>query len=43
MSTGEMLVMFGGVGRKNAQVSMGGVTHHAVGRWLEQIRAGARE
>jgi biotin/methionine sulfoxide reductase len=35
--------MFGGIGRKNAQVSMGGVTRHEVGLWLEQIRRrGAR-
>ena len=35
----ETLVMFGGVGRKNAQVSMGGVTRHAVGSWLETLEA----
>ena len=39
----ETLVMFGGVGRKNAQVSMGGVTRHQVGPWLERLRdRGAR-
>ncbi|TYO88254.1 molybdopterin-dependent oxidoreductase [Oceanicella actignis] len=37
------MVMFGGVNRKNAQVSMGGVTRHEVGGWLERLsRAGAR-
>ncbi|MFN3260070.1 MAG: molybdopterin-dependent oxidoreductase [Pikeienuella sp.] len=35
----ETLVMFGGIGRKNAQVSMGGVTRHAVGPSLEAMRA----
>lgn len=35
----ETLVMFGGIGRKNAQVSMGGVTRHEVGPWLEALRA----
>ncbi|MEM6743215.1 MAG: molybdopterin-dependent oxidoreductase [Pseudomonadota bacterium] len=34
----ETLVMFGGIGRKNAQVSMGGVTRHAVGGWLAQLQ-----
>ncbi|MGM0584397.1 MAG: molybdopterin-dependent oxidoreductase [Pseudomonadota bacterium] len=34
----ETLVMFGGVGRKNAQVSMGGVTRHEVGPSLEALR-----
>ncbi len=31
------LVMFGGIGRKNAQVSMGGVTRHEVGPWLDRL------
>ncbi|MFO7856641.1 MAG: molybdopterin-dependent oxidoreductase [Paracoccaceae bacterium] len=35
----ETLVMFGGIGRKNAQVSMGGVTRHSVGPWLEALAA----
>ncbi|MEM1312961.1 MAG: molybdopterin-dependent oxidoreductase [Pseudomonadota bacterium] len=35
----ETLVMFGGIGRKNAQVSMGGVTRHAVAGWLEALQA----
>lgn len=39
----ETLVMFGGIGRKNAQVSMGGVTRHAVGGWLSAMtERGAR-
>ncbi len=38
----ETLVMFGGIGRKNAQVSMGGVTRHEVGPWLEQMRGRGR-
>ena len=31
----ELLVMFGGIGTKNAQVSMGGVTRHDTGNWLK--------
>ncbi len=33
------LVMFGGINSKNAQVSMGGVTRHETGAWLEQFAA----
>ena len=32
----ELLVMFGGIGPKNAQVSMGGATRHDVAGWLER-------
>ena len=34
----KLLVMFGGIGVKNAQVSMGGVTRHDTGAWLERCR-----
>ena len=34
----KLLVMFGGIGVKNAQVSMGGVTRHDTGPWLERCR-----
>ena len=30
-----MLVMFGGINPKNAQVSMGGVTRHETSNWLK--------
>ncbi len=36
----KLLVMFGGIGVKNAQVSMGGVTRHSTGKWLERCRDG---
>lgn len=36
----QTLVMFGGINPKNAQVSMGGVTRHAVGGWLGDFKAG---
>ncbi len=32
----ETLVMFGGINRKNAQVSMGGITEHDTGTWLDR-------
>ena len=32
----ETLVMFGGINAKNAQVSMGGITQHDTGLWLER-------
>ncbi len=32
----ETLVMFGGVNAKNAQVSMGGITKHDTGPWLQR-------
>ena len=35
----ETLVMFGGINRKNAQVSMGGITEHDTGDWLERFAA----
>lgn len=35
----ELLIMFGGIGTKNSQVSMGGVTRHDTGRWLERCHA----
>ncbi len=34
----ETLVMFGGIAEKNSQVSMGGVTRHMTGDWLEGFR-----
>ncbi len=33
----ELLVMFGGINPKNAQVSMGGVTRHETTHWLESF------
>ncbi len=36
----KLLVMFGGIGVKNAQVSMGGATRHSTGKWLERCRDG---
>ncbi|MBX2839347.1 MAG: molybdopterin-dependent oxidoreductase [Gammaproteobacteria bacterium] len=33
----ETLVMFGGINPKNAQVSMGGVTHHETIGWFEEF------
>ncbi|WP_223427687.1 molybdopterin-dependent oxidoreductase [Tateyamaria pelophila] len=39
----ETLVMFGGINPKNAQVSMGGITEHDTGSWLDRCLAkGAR-
>lgn len=35
----ETLVMFGGINPKNAQVSMGGVTEHDTGVWLDRFLA----
>ncbi|MEM9198010.1 MAG: molybdopterin-dependent oxidoreductase [Pseudomonadota bacterium] len=35
----EMLVMFGGINPKNAQVSMGGVTRHSTSGWFERFAA----
>ncbi|MEL6207459.1 MAG: molybdopterin-dependent oxidoreductase, partial [Pseudomonadota bacterium] len=35
----ETLVMFGGINRKNARVSMGGITEHDTGGWLDRIVA----
>lgn len=34
----ELLVMFGGIGTKNAQACMGGATLHRAGEWLERFR-----
>ena len=34
----DLFVMFGGIGSKNAQVSMGGVTRHSTGPWLKECR-----
>ena len=34
----ELLVMFGGISVKNSQVSMGGVTRHGTGAWLQRCR-----
>lgn len=33
----ETLVMFGGINPKNAQVSMGGITEHDTGPWMQRI------
>lgn len=33
----ETLVMFGGINKKNSQVSMGGVTRHETGQWLNRL------
>lgn len=33
----DTLVMFGGINPKNSQVSMGGVTRHEVGPWLDKF------
>ncbi|KEJ87852.1 molybdopterin-dependent oxidoreductase [Sulfitobacter donghicola] len=35
----ETLVMFGGINSKNAQVSMGGITEHDTGVWLDRFIA----
>ncbi len=35
----ETLVMFGGINKKNAQVSMGGITRHDTGTWFERFHA----
>ncbi|MEM9248256.1 MAG: molybdopterin-dependent oxidoreductase [Pseudomonadota bacterium] len=35
----DTLVMFGGINRKNAQVSMGGITEHDTGTWLDRCVA----
>ncbi|MDW3222982.1 MAG: molybdopterin-dependent oxidoreductase [Paracoccaceae bacterium] len=35
----QTLVMFGGINAKNAQVSMGGITEHDTGSWLERCLA----
>jgi len=35
----DMIVMFGGINPKNSQVSMGGVTRHEVGPWLDKFAA----
>lgn len=34
----KLIMMFGGIGTKNAQVSMGGVTRHNTGEWLKRCR-----
>ncbi|MEM7750279.1 MAG: molybdopterin-dependent oxidoreductase, partial [Pseudomonadota bacterium] len=39
----EMLVMFGGINPKNAQVSMGGVTRHETTNWLKSFADGGME
>ncbi len=33
----QTLVMFGGINRKNSQVSMGGVTRHQTGGWIDSF------
>ena len=39
----ELLVMFGGINPKNAQVSMGGVTRHETTDWLQQFSRNGME
>ncbi len=39
----EMLVMFGGINPKNAQVSMGGVTRHETTNWLKSFADGGMD
>ncbi|MEM7428890.1 MAG: molybdopterin-dependent oxidoreductase [Pseudomonadota bacterium] len=39
----ELLVMFGGINPKNAQVSMGGVTRHETTNWLKRFSESGME
>lgn len=39
----ELLVMFGGINPKNAQVSMGGVTRHETTNWLKAFSDGGMD
>ncbi|MCP5082819.1 MAG: molybdopterin-dependent oxidoreductase [Alphaproteobacteria bacterium] len=39
----ELLVMFGGINPKNAQVSMGGVTRHETTNWLKTFSDGGMD
>lgn len=39
----DLIVMFGGMASKNAQINAGGVGHHTLEEWLGKTRAGGTE